>query len=416
MTGEKPGPGPRIKSLARGLVYGFLAVTAFALLFGPDASQATQQKTLTAQVMAAPGWALGRRAGRRVRRGRRLTLVVEGLRLTFMRYFPAGSLSPGCARRSDSSVASAPWLVVWCSRWPARWSSRPPGPTSRPRRRPGRRAEDAARPSLRPAAAGAGRRRPDGLRGLRPRRGEVPACLRLRSSLSRVRRSPAPDPVALRRLAGGRAPGAGTRSQVAWRLGLGAVAVTAFLVLSGCCSRISPTPARCCPATWRSTGGSPRGGPGRRHADGFGSGSANTQTAIAVAAVAFLLLRWWLGRWYESWVVVAAIVGELVVFLAVTAAVHRARPAVQRLDVAPPTSSFPSGHTGAAVALYGCLAYLVLRYARRRVLRRRAGDAPVPGPGRRRRVAAVPRDALPHRRRWRARSAAGCGCSSCCSR
>lgn len=39
----------------------------------------------------------------------------------------------------------------------------------------------------------------------------------------------------------------------------------------------------------------------------FGSGSANTQTAIAVAAIAFLALRWWLGRWHESWVVVAAI-------------------------------------------------------------------------------------------------------------
>ena len=96
----------------------------------------------------------------------------------------------------------------------------------------------------------------------------------------------------------------------------------------------------------------------------FGSGSANTQTAIAVAFAAFFLLRWWLGRWYESWVVVAAIVGELVIFLVVTAVVHRPRPPVHRLDVAPPTSSFPSGHTGAAVALYGCLAVIAWRYLR----------------------------------------------------
>lgn len=53
-------------------------------------------------------------------------------------------------------------------------------------------------------------------------------------------------------------------------------------------------------------------------------------------------------------------VGELLVFYAVTAIVHRPRPPVVRLDVAPPTSSFPSGHTAAAFALYGCIAILVL--------------------------------------------------------
>jgi undecaprenyl-diphosphatase len=95
-----------------------------------------------------------------------------------------------------------------------------------------------------------------------------------------------------------------------------------------------------------------------------GSGMANTQTAIAVTAVAVLFLRWRLGRWYEGWVVVAAITGELLVFLAVTATVHRDRPPVPKLDVSPPTSSFPSGHTAAAVALYWCLAFLLLHYGR----------------------------------------------------
>lgn len=91
-----------------------------------------------------------------------------------------------------------------------------------------------------------------------------------------------------------------------------------------------------------------------------GSGIANTQSAIAVTVVVVLVLRWRLGRWYESWVVVAAIIGELWIFLAVTATIHRARPPVPRLDAAPPTSSFPSGHTAAAVALYGCIALLVV--------------------------------------------------------
>ena len=61
-----------------------------------------------------------------------------------------------------------------------------------------------------------------------------------------------------------------------------------------------------------------------------------------------------------------AIVGELLIFLVITATVHRARPAVPQLDQAPPTSSFPSGHTGAAVALYGCLAVILLVNAKPR--------------------------------------------------
>ena len=92
----------------------------------------------------------------------------------------------------------------------------------------------------------------------------------------------------------------------------------------------------------------------------IGSSISDTYTAIAMTIVVFLLLRWRLGRWFESWIVVAAIAGELLVFVAITATVHRARPAVERLDPAPPTSSFPSGHTAAAVALYGCIAVLLL--------------------------------------------------------
>jgi undecaprenyl-diphosphatase len=38
--------------------------------------------------------------------------------------------------------------------------------------------------------------------------------------------------------------------------------------------------------------------------------------------------------------------------------------------VAPPTSSFPSGHTAAAVALYGCLALVVLRQLANRLVAR----------------------------------------------
>lgn len=102
----------------------------------------------------------------------------------------------------------------------------------------------------------------------------------------------------------------------------------------------------------------------------FGTSMATTDTAIAVTVVVVLFLRWRLGRWYESLVMIAAMAGELLIFLAVTQTVHRPRPPVARLDVAPPTSSFPSGHTAAATALYVGLAILMFWiYGRRPVTR-----------------------------------------------
>jgi len=98
----------------------------------------------------------------------------------------------------------------------------------------------------------------------------------------------------------------------------------------------------------------------------IGTTMADTVVALSVTAAAVVILRLWLGRWRESLILVVAIVGELFIFLAITALVHRARPAVPQLDQAPPTSSFPSGHTGAAVALYGCLAVILLASARPR--------------------------------------------------
>lgn len=92
----------------------------------------------------------------------------------------------------------------------------------------------------------------------------------------------------------------------------------------------------------------------------IGSSLADTTTCIAVATIALFTLRLWLHRWREGLIVVAAILGELLIFLAVTASIERDRPEVKALDVAPPTSSFPSGHVGAAVALYGSIAIVLL--------------------------------------------------------
>jgi membrane-associated phospholipid phosphatase len=93
----------------------------------------------------------------------------------------------------------------------------------------------------------------------------------------------------------------------------------------------------------------------------YGTLLSETITAIVLTVVLVVVLRWWLGRWRESIGVAVAILGELFIFLLVTNTVDRPRPPVPRLDVAPPTSSFPSGHTAAAIALYGCLAVIVLR-------------------------------------------------------
>lgn len=110
----------------------------------------------------------------------------------------------------------------------------------------------------------------------------------------------------------------------------------------------------------------------------IGSSMADTFTAIAVTVVLFVGLRLWLGRWREPIAVLVSILGELFIFVLVTATVHRQRPTVPHLDPAPPTSSFPSGHTGAAVALYVGLAVVLITLSRGA-----AGSGQAAPPGRR---------------------------------
>ena len=90
-----------------------------------------------------------------------------------------------------------------------------------------------------------------------------------------------------------------------------------------------------------------------------GSHLAETVTVITVGVILFFALRVILGRWRESVFVAITLIGEVTIFGCTTLVISRGRPDVAHLDPAPPTSSFPSGHTAAAVTLYGAIAIVI---------------------------------------------------------
>jgi membrane-associated phospholipid phosphatase len=97
------------------------------------------------------------------------------------------------------------------------------------------------------------------------------------------------------------------------------------------------------------------------------TGGTLAVTVLAVLAVAVAALVW--RRWREPMLVAVAVAGEVGIFLLVTLMVDRDRPPVRHLDEAPPTSSFPSGHTAATIALWGALAVLASERARSALVR-----------------------------------------------
>lgn len=109
--------------------------------------------------------------------------------------------------------------------------------------------------------------------------------------------------------------------------------------------------------------------PAGNDASAVSSSIGSTLVVIGLAAFAALVL-WRLRRRREAGVVALALLFEVTAFLTTAAIVARARPSVRMLDVAPPTSSFPSGHTAAAVALFGGIALAVHRVMREGWLQR----------------------------------------------
>jgi membrane-associated phospholipid phosphatase len=83
----------------------------------------------------------------------------------------------------------------------------------------------------------------------------------------------------------------------------------------------------------------------------YGSVLGSTGTIVVLTAAGCLLLAWrGHGPRLPAFLAVA-VAGETALFLLASMAVDRLRPMIPQLDVAPPTSSFPSGHTAATIAL-----------------------------------------------------------------
>ena len=94
------------------------------------------------------------------------------------------------------------------------------------------------------------------------------------------------------------------------------------------------------------------------HWTGSATKVADTFGILAVLIVATIVLLLFKLRW-EALFLVLALTLELATFLAVNTLVDRPRPSDPRLGSLPSTSSFPSGHTAAMVALYGGLALII---------------------------------------------------------
>lgn len=87
----------------------------------------------------------------------------------------------------------------------------------------------------------------------------------------------------------------------------------------------------------------------------------NTEIVIGVCVLAVIGLLIWSRQWWLAVVPAIAISLQATVFVLATWITDRQRPPVDRLDPAPPTLSFPSGHVGAATALYVTFAMFAQR-------------------------------------------------------
>jgi hypothetical protein len=98
VTGDKPGAGPRLKSLARAVIYAAFAYLTFSVIAGTSKSQSRQQQDMTGKLMHHAGgrWLVGIVGLIVVIAG--LVLITEGIRRKFLKYLQTSQMSPRTLR------------------------------------------------------------------------------------------------------------------------------------------------------------------------------------------------------------------------------------------------------------------------------------------------------------------------------
>ena len=95
VTGDRPGAGPRLKSLARAVIYAGLSYLTFTVIAGTDRSQSARQQDMTAAAMQHPAGRVLVGVAGLVIVACGITLVVEGARKKFMKYLQTARMSAG---------------------------------------------------------------------------------------------------------------------------------------------------------------------------------------------------------------------------------------------------------------------------------------------------------------------------------
>jgi len=95
---------------------------------------------------------------------------------------------------------------------------------------------------------------------------------------------------------------------------------------------------------------------------------AETIPVLTILLIAIIVARWWTHRWRVSVFLALAVGGEKLIYLLSSLLVRRDRPPVPGLGSTYATSSFPSGHVGSAITLYGGIALAVGAWHGRRYL------------------------------------------------
>jgi uncharacterized BrkB/YihY/UPF0761 family membrane protein len=98
VAGDGNRTGPRLRSLARAVIYAGLAYLTFQVVSGTQGSQSAQQQDITARLMQHPGgrWLVGIVGLIVVIVG--LVLAMEGIHRKFMKYLRTSQMSPRTRR------------------------------------------------------------------------------------------------------------------------------------------------------------------------------------------------------------------------------------------------------------------------------------------------------------------------------